>query len=152
MRFVRISVLLLTCCLVMAAASPSGKEGKPRLAIKAINPPPGAVVDGSTVLKVTLDYSVGQAIGERDHYYVFPIFVATDPRQLFSGLKQLNEGLPLKEPTGTVEYVYPIAKEWSDPRLGKPVVVTFTLIKQSGDEYPDNVAWTERVKYEMPPK
>lgn len=149
MRLTRVSALLMGCCLVVAAAASAGQNAKPRIAIKTISPPPGAIVDGSTVLKVTLDYSVGQPIGADDHYYVFPYFASTDPHRTFSGLKFFIDGLPLTQPTGTVEYVYPIAKEWSDPRLGKPVVVIFSLIKLSGDEPPDHLAWTEDVKYRV---
>jgi hypothetical protein len=120
---------------------------EPTLTIASISPPAGAIINRSTVLKVVLKYTLDEPTPTAA-YYVHPSFNSTSGLS-FSALNRVSDGLALKKASGTVEYSYPIAKEWADSKLAKPVVVTFSLLKQVSANSADQIAETEPVSYQV---
>ena len=142
--------LLFLMCMTWSVVNAA--KTKPHLTITSITPSPGATITRSTVLKVTLDYSIDRTKWIRDTYYILPLFDSTESGHPFNALDRLVDGFPIKEASGVVEYEYGIKGEWDAGQLAKPVVVRFCLMKREGRGASRSIAQAEPVTYQTDPE
>lgn len=124
--------LLVTIPLVStgcSAAAPTISNATGELTMIDIVPQPGTTLIENTVVESTLDYQLLDG-DPAATYEIRPMFAdKRGPGYTFTASDSWRP-VVITEPRGRVELRYPILREWSDPRLARPVQIWFFIIER----------------------
>src|SRR5437879_1488204 len=124
-----VSFLFVACASTQAPAVPGSTASA---TIKAITPRAGAEIDARTVFEADIDYAIANFNSESE-YYLAPLFDSTEGAgRTFNEFEHITDAWKLNQPSGTVHVRYPIAREWRNPSLARPVGLTFKVMVRTG--------------------
>lgn len=134
--------LLLICISTAAACAPAAQRGstpdavEPRptamLSVLALEPAAHTPIGADTVLHAKLKYRLPQRRAGAT-YAIEPLFAERrGGGYTFNAVRNPTDAVVVTTEEGEVELRYAIMREFSDPRLARPVEVWFYVIESQG--------------------
>ncbi len=109
-----------------------------------VQPPAGTRVDRRTTLHVTLRYSID---GFKRGEFINPQFESTTPGRTFNPANTIPAYLI--GASGTYELEYPLAGTIADPKIRKPLRLSFLLNRKTGDNTFATLARTPTLEFKV---
>jgi hypothetical protein len=138
--------LLLLC--VIAVTSVDIAVPASTIEVKNMLPPPGYPVDGDTVLRADIAYQISDYDPHHAIYTLVPLFqLAGNPMRSYNTLPNATSGLRLNAQSGTVQFEYPIRREWAERKIAKPIKVKLAIMQVTHGHDLEPIAETEYFEY-----
>jgi hypothetical protein len=99
-----------------------------QVAVRSITPLPGADLNDTSVLHAEIEYTI-TSFDPTAQYYLAPLFDSTKGGgQTFNEFERLTDGWRLSKPSGSVQVIYAIAREFRSSQLARPIRVSFYVM------------------------
>ena len=129
MRVLIIGVLAaLTGCAT--GGSSASNTSAADVVVNAITPPAGSVVQQSSVVEATVQFTIERFEPKGNTYYLLTQFEDTGGEAIESG--RLADHPILTAAKGSVVVTYPLARIWGSARLKKPLKMWFCVLERMG--------------------
>jgi len=140
-----LTLLALAC--TSTGTAPADDQARASVTIASIHPSAGDPVNGSSVLEAQIDYSI-TGFNAGSEYYLAPLFDSTEgPGNTFNEYERLTDGIKITASSGSLHLRYPIAREWRNPKLAKPVRVRFFVMVRTGAHKTRVIGTSEIVQF-----
>jgi hypothetical protein len=124
--------LLVALAAGCASSDPNAKNpSTAEVAVAAITPAAGSQVQQSTVVEATVAYTISRFHARADSYYLVTEFEGTNGK-LFHDYERLGDEPILVGAHGSLIVTHTLSKAWADPRLKKPIRLSFTVVAHIG--------------------
>ena len=99
------------------------------------------------VIEADVQYVI-ENFDPRAEYYLAPLFASNEGAgRTFNEFQRITDGWKITQPSGIIHVRYPVAREWRNPSLAKPVRMNFKIMVRTGAHSTKVVGETEGVEY-----
>ena len=142
-----LAILAVACASVPANGTTAGNKSRATVSVVSLLPPQGEVMNGNTVIEAEIRYAIDGFRADAE-YYLAPLFDSTAGEgRTFNKYDRVTDGQRITAPSGTLRIRYPIAREWSDGKLAKPVRVSFYIMLRTGERSAKVIGKTPGIQF-----
>jgi hypothetical protein len=130
-------VLIFGVVAALAACATSGPDAQSHstaeVVATVITPPAGSELQQSSVIEVTIQFTIDRFKFKGDTYYLLTQFESVGGGAVESESdRRLADHPILTAAKGSVVVTYPLARVWGNAKLRKPIKVWFCVLEQVG--------------------